>query len=212
MLLWLQIERGGRNLIDFKLEDALSWRTFLTVIPDRWISRVKAAPGTAGWFPFKGQISAASQAQVMTIVGAWFDWLEKKAGQGRAADTRALDPKATTDRAAHEIKAFIERLEASATRARARFILTFYRVRDYAMPSCSPPRLPSLDECILGIKCPIGAMDSVQLSAAESSRSGEDSAAHGNSRGKWPKKKGCFTVKHPSFDPPCRASRPSDSR
>jgi len=34
---------------------------------------VKAALGTAGWFPFKGQISAASQAQVMTVVGAWFD-------------------------------------------------------------------------------------------------------------------------------------------
>lgn len=133
----------------------------------------------------------------MTVVGAWFDWLVnaeylrynlwwlvKKAGQGRAADTRALDPKATTGRAAHEIKAFIERLEASATRARNRFILSLYRVRDYAKPSCSPPRLPSLDERILAIKSPIDAMDSVKLRAAESSRSGEDSAVRGNSREK----------------------------
>ena len=138
LLLWLQLERGGRKLISFKLEDALAYRAFLAFIPDGWISRVKAAPGTAGWSPFKGQISAASQAQAMTIVGAWFDWLVnaeylrgnpwrlvKKAGQGRAEDTRALDTKAITDRAMGEIEAFIERQEASAARARARFILSF---------------------------------------------------------------------------------------
>ncbi len=138
LLLWLQIERGGRPLIDFKLEDALAYRAFLAFIPDGWISRVKASPGTVGWTPFKGQLSAASQAQAMTIVGAWFDWLVnaeylrgnpwrliKKAGQARAEDTRALDTKAITDRAMGEIEAFIDRQEASAARARARFILSF---------------------------------------------------------------------------------------
>lgn len=138
LLLWLQIERGGRRLIDFKLDDALAFRAFLAFIPDGWISRVKAAPGTAGWTPFKGQLSAASQAQAMTIVGGWFDWLVnaeylrgnpwrliKKGGQERAEDTRTLDTKAITDRAMGEIEAFVERQEASAARARARFILSF---------------------------------------------------------------------------------------
>lgn len=138
LLLWLQIERGGRRLVDFKLEDALAYRAFLAFIPDGWISRVKAAPGTVGWTPFRGQISAASQAQAMTIVGGWFDWmvnaeylrgnpwrLIKKAGQERAEDTRALDTKAITDRAMDEIEAFIDRQEPSAARARARFILSF---------------------------------------------------------------------------------------
>lgn len=41
LLLWLQIERGGRRLLDFKLEDALAYRAFLAFIPDGWISRVK---------------------------------------------------------------------------------------------------------------------------------------------------------------------------
>lgn len=202
-MLWLQIERGGRNLIHFKLEDALSCRTFLTVIPNGWISRVKAAPGTAGWSPFKGQISAASQAQVMTIVGAWFDWranaeylcgkpcrLVEKAGQGRAEDTRALDTKANTDRAIREIKALIERQEASAVRSRAGSFCPFYRASDCAKPSCSPPRLPLIDERILAVKCPIDAMDPVQLSAEDSSRSGKDSAVHGDSREKGHEKRG----------------------
>lgn len=138
LLLWLQIERGGRRLTDFKLDDALAYRAFLAFIPDGWISRVKASPGTVGWTPFKGQLSAASQTQAMTIVGAWFDWLVnaeylrgnpwrllKKAGQGRAEDTRALDTKAITDRAMGEIEAFVERQEPTPARARARFILSF---------------------------------------------------------------------------------------
>lgn len=137
-LLWLQLERGGRQLIDCKLDDALAYRAFLAFIPEGWISRAKAAPGTAGWTPFKGQISAASQAQAMTIIGAWFDWLVnaeylrgnpwrliKKAGQVRAEDSRALDTKAITERAMGEIEAFIERQDPSPARARARFILSF---------------------------------------------------------------------------------------
>ena len=123
---------------DFKLDDTLAYRAFLAFIPDGWISRVKAAPGTPGWSSFRGQISAASQAQAMTIIGAWFDWLVnaeylrgnpwrliKKAGQARAEDTRALDTKAITERAMDEIEAFIDRQEPSAARARARFIVSF---------------------------------------------------------------------------------------
>ena len=140
MLLRLQLERGGRQLIDFKLDDALAYRAFLAFIRDGWISRVKAAPGPAGWSPFRGQISAASQAQAMTIIGAWFDWLVnaeylrgnpwrliKKAGQGCAEDIRALDTKAITERTMAAIDAFIDRQEPSAARARARarFILSF---------------------------------------------------------------------------------------
>ena len=140
LLLWLQIERGARRLVDFKLDDAQAYRTFLAYIPDGWISRAKASPGQEGWTPFKGQLSAASQQQAMTILAGWFDWLAsaeylranpwklvKKTGQSTEAarDSRALDTKAISVRAMAEINAFIERQEPSPARARARFVVAF---------------------------------------------------------------------------------------
>lgn len=140
LLLWLQIERGGRRLVDFKLDDAQAYRTFLAYVPDGWISRIKASPGQEGWTPFRGQLSAASQQQAMTILAGWFDWLAsaeylranpwkllKKTGQSTesASDTRALDTKAISIKAMAEIDAFIERQEPSPARARARFIVAF---------------------------------------------------------------------------------------
>lgn len=140
LLLWLQIERGGRRLVDFKLDDAQAYRTFLAYIPDGWISRVKASPGHEGWTPFRGQLSAASQQQAMTILAGWFDWLAsaeylranpwklvKKGGQSTEgkSDSRALDTKAISVKAMAEIDAFIERQEPSPARARARFVVAF---------------------------------------------------------------------------------------
>lgn len=140
LLLWLQLERGGRRLVDFKLDDAQAFRTFLAYVPDAWISRVKASPGQEGWTPFKGQLSAASQQQAMTILAGWFDWLcsaeylranpwklVKKTGQNTesASDSRALDTKAISVKAMAEIDAFIGRQEPSPARDRARFIVDF---------------------------------------------------------------------------------------
>lgn len=140
LLLWLQLERGGRRLVDFKLDDAQAYRTFLAYIPDGWISRVKASPGQEGWTPFRGQLSAVSQQQAMTILAGWFDWLTsaeylranpwklvKKSGQAAevAGDSRALDTKAISAKAMGEIEAFIERQEPSPARARARFVVGF---------------------------------------------------------------------------------------
>ncbi len=140
LLLWLQLERGGRRLVDFKLDDAQAYRTVLAYIPDGWISRAKASPGQEGWTPFRGQLSAVSQQQAMTILACWFDWLTsaeylranpwklvKKAGQAAegAGDSRALDTKAISTRAMAEIDAFIERQEPSPARARARFVVGF---------------------------------------------------------------------------------------
>lgn len=140
LLLWLQIERAGRRLADFKLDDAQAYRTFLAYVPEGWISRGKASPGQEGWTPFKGQLSAASQRQAMTILASWFDWLcnaeylranpwklVKKTGQSTesASDSRALDTKAISLKAMGEIGAFIERQAPSPARARARFVVAF---------------------------------------------------------------------------------------
>ncbi|QHE89101.1 site-specific integrase [Hydrogenophaga sp. BPS33] len=140
LLLWMQIERAGRRLLDFKLDDAQAYRTFLAYVPDGWISRAKASPAQEGWTPFKGQLSAASQRQAMTILASWFDWLcnaeylranpwklVKKTGQSMAStqDSRALDTKAISLKAMGEIGAFIERQAPSPARARARFVVAF---------------------------------------------------------------------------------------
>lgn len=140
LLLWMEIERAGRRLVDFKLDDAQAYRTFLAYVPDGWISRAKASPGQEGWTPFKGQLSAASQRQAMTILASWFDWLcnaeylranpwklVKKTGQSTesTSDSRALDTKAISLKAMGEIGAFIERQPPSPARARARFVVAF---------------------------------------------------------------------------------------
>lgn len=143
LLLWLQLERGGRRLGDFKLDDVQAYRTFLAFVPDAWISRSKASPGHHGWTPFKGQLSAASQRQAMTILAVWFSWLTdaeylrsnpwklvKKVGQSKNAanDSRALDLKSISIKAMAEIEAFIDRQDPSPARSRAKFIVSFMSV------------------------------------------------------------------------------------
>ena len=138
LMLWVQMERAGKGLASFKLDDAQAYRAFLAYIPEPWISRAKAAPGTEGWSPFRGQISAASQRQALTVVAAWFDWLVnaeyiranpwrliKKSGQNRGEIVQALDTKAFSDKAMAEVISFVERQTPNPAQARARFVIAF---------------------------------------------------------------------------------------
>jgi site-specific recombinase XerD len=138
LMLWMQMERAGKGLATFRLDDAQAYRAFLAYIPEPWISRAKAAPGTEGWSPFRGQISAASQRQALTVVAAWFDWLVnaeyirvnpwrliKKSGQNRGEIVQALDTKAFSDKAMAEVISFIERQTPNPAQARARFVIAF---------------------------------------------------------------------------------------
>lgn len=138
LLLWLQIERSGKPLQEFRLDDTQAYKAFLAFIPDAWISRNKVPPGSPDWTPFMGQLSASSQQQAMTVVAAWFDWLVnaeylranpwrliKKAGQSREQTVSVLDTKALSDRAASEIDAFIASQPPTPAQRRAQFIFRF---------------------------------------------------------------------------------------
>jgi hypothetical protein len=66
LLLWLQYECRGATLAQMSVADCGAFMTFLQHIPPRWISRDRAAPGTPGWAPFRGQLSHASCRQAIT--------------------------------------------------------------------------------------------------------------------------------------------------
>jgi hypothetical protein len=68
LLLWLQYECRGTTLAQMTVADCGAFMAFLQHIPPRWISRVRAAPGTPGWAPFRGQLSHGSCRQSITII------------------------------------------------------------------------------------------------------------------------------------------------
>ena len=61
-ILWIVLERG-RALSDATVEDCRACMDFLSAVPTRWISRRQLPRLAAGWAPFSGPLSVASQAR-----------------------------------------------------------------------------------------------------------------------------------------------------
>ena len=137
LLLWLQYERQGRALAQMTVADCGAFMAFLQNIPPRWISRVRAAPGTPGWAPFRGQLSHASGRQAITIIASMFAWLQSaqyltanpwvlvNQATGDDPGRKMLDTKAFSEAAMHEVLRFVDGQAPSPSRARIRFILLF---------------------------------------------------------------------------------------
>lgn len=137
LLLWLKQERAGTRLAEMSAEDCLAYMTFLQHIPDRWISRRKAAPGEPGWAPFRGQLTKSSYKQAVTIVSQLFGWLlsaqyiksdpwrlvNKKTGDDREASL--LDTKSISKGTMAEIQRVIDESLPSPSRFRIQFLLRF---------------------------------------------------------------------------------------
>ena len=76
LLLWLKYERGSATLGQMTVLDCRDYMAFLQNVPQRWISRAQAKPGTAGWAPFRGPLSTQSVRQAITVVVSMFHWLQ----------------------------------------------------------------------------------------------------------------------------------------
>jgi integrase len=114
-----------------------AFMAFLQHIPPRWISRVRAAPGTPGWAPFRGQLSHASCRQSITIIASMFAWLQSaqyvsanpwvlvNQATGDDPGQKMLDTKALSEAAMLEVLRFVDAQAPSPSRARIRFTLLF---------------------------------------------------------------------------------------
>lgn len=124
-LLWLQHERAGKPLMAVDVQDCLDFKAFVAHPPEAWISRARARPGQAGWAPFRGPLSEASQHHLLNIVGALFAFLKlaghipsnpwplikTRAAMKRTARTE-LDSRALSLRAQQAVESFlVERLQ-----------------------------------------------------------------------------------------------------
>jgi len=72
-MLWAVLERR-KALSDLTAEDCRAYLDFLAEIPDRWISRRRAARFAPGWAPFRGQLTLASQRVAADVVSSFFAW------------------------------------------------------------------------------------------------------------------------------------------
>ena len=136
-LLWLQYERGGATLAQMGTPDCGALMAILQNIPPRWISRVRSAPGTPGWAPFRGLLSHQSCRQSIAIVASLFAWLQS--AQYLAANPwvlvnrltgddpgkKMLDTKALSEAAMLEVLRFVDAQTPFPSRARIQFTLLF---------------------------------------------------------------------------------------
>ena len=137
LLLWLQYECRGATLAQMTVADCGAFMAFLQHLPPRWISRVRAAPGTPGWAPFRGQLSHASCRQSIVIIASMFAWLQSaqylsanpwvlvNQATGDDPGKKMLDTKAFSEAAMQEVLRFVDDQAPSPSRARIRFILLF---------------------------------------------------------------------------------------
>jgi integrase len=137
LLLWLQYECRGATLAQMTVADCGALMAFLQHIPPRWISRVRAAPGTPGWAPFRGQLSHGSCRQSITIIASMFAWLQSAQYlsanpwvlvnqlTGDDPGKKMLDTKALSEAAMLEVLRFVDAQAPSPSRARMRFTLLF---------------------------------------------------------------------------------------
>ena len=117
--------------------DCGDFMAFLQHLPPRWISRVRAAPGTPGWAPFRGQLSHASRRQAIVIIASLFAWLQSaqylnanpwvlvNQATGDDPGHKMLDTKAFSEAAMLEVLRFVDGQAPSASTARIRFTLLF---------------------------------------------------------------------------------------
>ena len=73
-MFYLAKERS-RSLCDARTEDCEAYRLFMQSPPPSWISRRHAAVMAAGWAPFRGPLSSASQRQTEAVLSSLFSWL-----------------------------------------------------------------------------------------------------------------------------------------
>lgn len=137
LLLWLRYERGGKTFGQLDVSDCTDFMAFLQNIPERWISRARAAPGQPGWAPFKGPLSLTSHRQTIIIVAGLFHWLQSaqyihanpwplvNQKTGDDASKRILDTRALSEGAMAQILRFIDESPPSPSRDRIRFLVRF---------------------------------------------------------------------------------------
>ena len=137
LLLWLKYECRGATLAQMTVADCGAFMAFLQHIPPRWISRVRAAPGTLGWAPFRGPLSRASCRQSITITASLFAWLQSaqylsanpcvlvNQATGDDPGHKMLDSKAVSEASMQEVLRYVSARAPSPSRSRIRFILLF---------------------------------------------------------------------------------------
>ena len=119
------------------VNDCGDYMAFLQNIPERYISRERAAPRMPGWAPFRGQLSTKSHRQSIVIIVGLFSWLSSaqyltgnpwlliNLNTGDDKEEKMLDTKALSEMAVKEIHAYIDAQTPSPSRSRIRFILRF---------------------------------------------------------------------------------------
>lgn len=135
--LWLRYERQSKALAHMTVMDCRDYMAFLSNVPERWISRVRAAPGQPGWAPFRGQLTHASQKQAVVILGSMFAWLESAQYMphnpwilvnrdfGDDPTKSILDTRSLSEEAVEDVLSFIEIQPPSPARSRIRFLIRF---------------------------------------------------------------------------------------
>lgn len=137
LLLWLQHERFHKTLVQMNVEDCRDFMAFLQHIPERWISRRHASPGTPDWAPFRGPLSLRSQRQSITIVIGLFNWLQSaqylqanpwvlvNTDFGDDPNRQPMDSRSLSEAAMSEVLRFIEDQPPSPSRHRIAFLMRF---------------------------------------------------------------------------------------
>ncbi|NRF72251.1 tyrosine-type recombinase/integrase [Aquincola sp. S2] len=135
-LLWCVLLRR-KALSDATLQDCQAYIDFLADVPAQWISRLKVPRMSPGWAPFKGQLSAASRSQAVSVLSALCDWLVGArylvVNPWGQVDRRALGaapaaepaPRAFTEAAWQALEQHLHTLPPSAAGARLRWICAF---------------------------------------------------------------------------------------
>ncbi|WP_298235278.1 tyrosine-type recombinase/integrase [uncultured Azohydromonas sp.] len=153
--LWAAVERG-RSLSALSAEDCLAYMTFLEHVPERWISRRRAAPLGAGWAPFAGQLTLASRRQAVSIVASFFAWLVKggylvhnpwdlvNRRTGDDMSVHALDSRAFEPAVWAAMLAWIESQPFSHSRERMLFLLRFTEATGLRASELTAARLSDL--------------------------------------------------------------------
>lgn len=137
MLLWLREEAAGKGFEDMKAEDCTRYMAFLRDIPLHWQSKSRAAPGSAGWAPFRGQLTHQSQQFALRVLSSFFGWLAAaryitgspwilvNCDLGDDPNKRVLDTKAFSEGTMAELQRVLMAMPPSPSRARIIFILGF---------------------------------------------------------------------------------------
>lgn len=136
LLVWLRFERPARSVFELTVADVTAYSSFLKEVPDRYISKRQAAVGELGWAPFRGQLTATSRQQAISVAASWLDWLVEaqhiQANPFRLIKLRQGDDqarftgvKAIAQPAMGELVRFFESTPPTPAIHRMRFVLTF---------------------------------------------------------------------------------------